>query len=72
MGHAAAFSFYPGKNLGAGGEPGAITTDDGQLAQTCRLLRDHGQSKKYFTTLKATLAGSIPFWPAFCGLSSDI
>ena len=46
--HAAAFSFYPGKNLGACGEAGAITTDDEQLAQTCRLLRDHGQSKKYF------------------------
>ncbi|MGC4097209.1 MAG: DegT/DnrJ/EryC1/StrS family aminotransferase [Nitrospira sp.] len=48
MGHAAAFSFYPGKNLGACGEAGAITTDDEQLAQACRLLRDHGQSKKYF------------------------
>jgi dTDP-4-amino-4,6-dideoxygalactose transaminase len=48
VGHAAAFSFYPGKNLGACGEAGAITTDDEQLAQTCRLLRDHGQSKKYF------------------------
>jgi len=48
MGHAAAFSFYPGKNLGACGEAGAITTDDEQLAHTCRLLRDHGQSKKYF------------------------
>lgn len=48
MGHAAAFSFYPGKNLGACGEAGAVTTDDEQLAQTCRLLRDHGQSKKYF------------------------
>ena len=48
MGHAAAFSFYPGKNLGACGEAGAMTTDDEQLAQTCRLLRDHGQSRKYF------------------------
>ncbi|MBS0150524.1 MAG: DegT/DnrJ/EryC1/StrS family aminotransferase [Nitrospira sp.] len=48
MGHAAAFSFYPGKNLGACGEAGAMTTNDEQLAQTCRLLRDHGQSKKYF------------------------
>jgi dTDP-4-amino-4,6-dideoxygalactose transaminase len=48
MGHAAAFSFYPGKNLGACGEAGAVTTDDEQVAQTCRLLRDHGQSKKYF------------------------
>ena len=48
MGHASAFSFYPGKNLGACGEAGAITTDDEELAHTCRLLRDHGQSKKYF------------------------
>ncbi len=48
MGHAAAFSFYPGKNLGACGEAGAMTTNDEQLAYTCRLLRDHGQSKKYF------------------------
>ncbi|MDF0643845.1 MAG: DegT/DnrJ/EryC1/StrS family aminotransferase [Nitrospira sp.] len=48
IGHAAAFSFYPGKNLGACGEAGAITTNDEQLAQTCRLLRDHGQSKKYW------------------------
>jgi len=48
MGHAAAFSFYPGKNLGACGEAGAVTTSDDGIAQTCRLLRDHGQSKKYF------------------------
>jgi dTDP-4-amino-4,6-dideoxygalactose transaminase len=48
MGRAAAFSFYPGKNLGACGEAGAITTDDEHLAQRCRMLRDHGQSKKYF------------------------
>jgi dTDP-4-amino-4,6-dideoxygalactose transaminase len=48
VGHAAAFSFYPGKNLGACGEAGAITTDDEHIAHTCRLLRDHGQSKKYF------------------------
>jgi dTDP-4-amino-4,6-dideoxygalactose transaminase len=48
MGHAAAFSFYPGKNLGACGEAGAITTDDEGLARRCRMLRDHGQSRKYF------------------------
>jgi dTDP-4-amino-4,6-dideoxygalactose transaminase len=48
IGHASAFSFYPGKNLGACGEAGAITTNDDGIAQTCRLLRDHGQSKKYF------------------------
>jgi len=48
MGHAAAFSFYPGKNLGACGEAGAVTTDDDRVARTCQMLRDHGQSKKYF------------------------
>ena len=47
MGRAAAFSFYPGKNLGACGEAGAITTNDDQLAHHCRMLRDHGQSRKY-------------------------
>ena len=48
MGRAAAFSFYPGKNLGACGEAGAVTTDDAELARKIRMLRDHGQSRKYF------------------------
>jgi dTDP-4-amino-4,6-dideoxygalactose transaminase len=48
MGHAAAFSFYPGKNLGACGEAGAVTTNDGDLARKIRILRDHGQAQKYF------------------------
>src|SRR3989449_2669668 len=48
MGRAAAFSFYPGKNLGACGEAGAVTTDDERLARRCQMLRDHGQSRKYF------------------------
>jgi len=48
MGRAAAFSFYPGKNLGACGEAGAVTTDDPELAQKIRMLRDHGQAKKYY------------------------
>jgi dTDP-4-amino-4,6-dideoxygalactose transaminase len=48
MGHAAAFSFYPGKNLGACGEAGAVTTNDGALAQKVRMLRDHGQARKYY------------------------
>jgi dTDP-4-amino-4,6-dideoxygalactose transaminase len=47
MAKAAAFSFYPGKNLGACGEAGAITTNDASVARTSRLLRDHGQSEKY-------------------------
>jgi len=48
MGQAAAFSFYPGKNLGACGEAGAVTTNDADLAQQIRMLRDHGQAQKYY------------------------
>lgn len=47
IGKAAAFSFYPGKNLGACGEAGAVTTDDEELATRVRMLRDHGQIRKY-------------------------
>src|SRR5579863_274810 len=48
MGRAAAFSFYPGKNLGACGEAGAVTTNDASLADKIKTLRDHGQAKKYY------------------------
>lgn len=48
MGRAAAFSFYPGKNLGACGEAGAATTNDAELAKKMRMLRDHGQAQKYY------------------------
>jgi dTDP-4-amino-4,6-dideoxygalactose transaminase len=47
MGRAAAFSFYPGKNLGACGEAGAVTTNEAGLADRIKMLRDHGQAKKY-------------------------
>ena len=47
LGIAAAFSFYPGKNLGACGEAGAVTTNDGDIAARVRMLRDHGQGEKY-------------------------
>jgi dTDP-4-amino-4,6-dideoxygalactose transaminase len=47
MGLAAAFSFYPGKNLGACGEAGAVTTRDEALALKIRMIRDHGQRQKY-------------------------
>jgi dTDP-4-amino-4,6-dideoxygalactose transaminase len=48
MGRAAAFSFYPGKNLGACGEAGAATTNDAGIAKTMKMLRDHGQATKYY------------------------
>lgn len=48
IGHASAFSFYPGKNLGACGEGGAATTNDSEITQKIRMIRDHGQSAKYF------------------------
>src|SRR5271165_1861505 len=48
MGKAAALSFYPGKNLGACGEAGAVTTNEPNLAQRIRMLRDHGQAEKYY------------------------
>jgi dTDP-4-amino-4,6-dideoxygalactose transaminase len=47
LGHAGCFSFYPGKNLGAIGEGGAVVTDDDSLAEKIRTLRDHGQTRKY-------------------------
>jgi dTDP-4-amino-4,6-dideoxygalactose transaminase len=48
MGRAAAFSFYPGKNLGACGEAGAAVTNDSEIAAAMRMLRDHGQAHKYY------------------------
>jgi dTDP-4-amino-4,6-dideoxygalactose transaminase len=48
MGRAAAFSFYPGKNLGACGEAGAAVTSDQELARRMKMIRDHGQAKKYY------------------------
>lgn len=48
IGDAGCFSFYPGKNLGAYGEAGAIATDNSRLAEKMTIFRDHGQSKKYY------------------------
>lgn len=51
-GDAAGFSFYPGKNLGALGDAGAITTHDSELAQTLRALRNYGSHEKYKNLFK--------------------
>lgn len=48
LGIVGCFSFYPGKNLGAYGEGGAVTTNDDKIAEKIRMLRDHGSSKKYY------------------------
>ncbi|HBA84663.1 MAG TPA: erythromycin biosynthesis sensory transduction protein eryC1 [Verrucomicrobia bacterium] len=47
LGRAGAFSFYPGKNLGAYGEGGAVTSNDEKLIERIKLLRDHGSTVKY-------------------------
>jgi len=51
MGDAGCFSFYPGKNLGAFGEAGAVVTNDAELQNKIQILRDHGQARKYSHTL---------------------
>ncbi len=52
LGDAAGFSFYPGKNLGALGDGGAVTTNDDKLAETIRALRNYGSHKKYYNLFK--------------------
>ena len=52
LGHATAHSFYPGKNLGALGDAGAVTTDNEQLAQTIRSLANYGSTRKYEFSFK--------------------
>jgi len=52
LGHAAAHSFYPGKNLGAMGEAGAVTTNDAEMAEKLRILRNYGSETKYHNKYK--------------------
>jgi dTDP-4-amino-4,6-dideoxygalactose transaminase len=52
LGHAAGTSFYPGKNLGAFGDGGAVTTNDAALADRVRTIRNYGSKKKYYNDLK--------------------
>jgi dTDP-4-amino-4,6-dideoxygalactose transaminase len=54
LGHSAAFSFYPGKNLGAFSDGGAITTDDDAVARKARMLRNYGSEKRYHHELPGT------------------
>ena len=53
LGDAACFSFYPGKNLGAYGDGGAVVTNDGEIEAAVRMLRDHGRKDKYVHLVKA-------------------
>lgn len=52
LGDATGFSFYPGKNLGALGDAGAVTTNDGELAKTIRALANYGSNQKYVNIYK--------------------
>ena len=65
LGDAAGFSFYPGKNLGAFGDAGAVTTNDDDLADQIRLLRNYGSSVKYYNEIKGYNSRLDPLQAAF-------
>ena len=65
LGDAAGFSFYPGKNLGAFGDAGAIVTDDEDLAKKIRVLRNYGSKKKYVNEVKGFNSRLDPLQAAF-------
>lgn len=65
LGDSAGFSFYPGKNLGAFGDAGAIVTDDRELARRVRSLRNYGSQKKYFNEEKGFNSRLDPLQAAF-------
>jgi len=71
LGIAAAFSFYPGKNLGAGGDGGAVTTNDEALAQTVAMLRDHGQKAKLVHELEGDNARLDAIQAAFLSIKLE-
>jgi dTDP-4-amino-4,6-dideoxygalactose transaminase len=65
LGDAAAFSFYPGKNLGALGDGGAITTNDSDLAERLRMMRNYGSSKRYCHEFRGVNSRLDPLQAAF-------
>jgi dTDP-4-amino-4,6-dideoxygalactose transaminase len=65
LGDAAGFSFYPTKNLGAFGDAGAVTTNDDQLADKVRVLRNYGSRTKYFNEIKGHNSRLDPLQAAF-------
>ena len=65
LGHAAGWSFYPGKNLGAFGDAGGVTTDDDQLADRLRVLRNYGSRVKYFNEVQGYNSRLDPLHAAF-------
>lgn len=65
LGHAAAFSFYPGKNLGAFGDGGALVTDDDDLAKAVRMLGNYGSQVKYYHELQGGNSRLDPLQAAF-------
>lgn len=65
LGDAAGFSFYPGKNLGAYGDAGAVTTNDDDLAEQIRMLRNYGARTKYYNEIKGYNSRLDPLQAAF-------
>ena len=68
LGDAAGFSFYPGKNLGAFGDAGAVTTDDAEVADRLKVLRNYGSQKKYYNEVKGYNSRLDPLQAAFLGV----
>lgn len=65
LGHASGFSFYPGKNLGAYGDAGAVVTSDAKLAKKIEILRNYGSEKKYYNEVKGYNSRLDPIQAAF-------
>ena len=71
LGDAAGFSFYPGKNLGALGDAGAVLTNDDELAEKIRMLGNYGSQKKYHHDLKGFNSRLDEFQAAFLRMKLD-